>query len=308
MRTGRRIHLGCFWIILFGLRDANSADDVSNHPAWTILDSFECGYSAADRIIGGMNASLGQFPWIVRLGYTFQDDDEIDFMCGGALVSDRHVLTAAHCVDHSVAPVEFILTSVRAGEHNVGTDPDCELSVCAPPVQDRSVKVIRSHYSFNNPTFHNDIAVLVLDNPLNLNDYVTPICLPRGEQLRDLALGEYVISAGWGKTNVVTEERAEVLQFIALPIVRPDLCVFFEKWIKLGPSQLCAGGQKNKDTCGGDSGGPLMKVFDTPEGPKTFLVGVVSFGTSICGIKKPAVYTSVSHFIKWILDTIINTY
>ncbi|CAH2257128.1 jg11959 [Pararge aegeria aegeria] len=85
---------------------------VENHPAWKILDAFECGFSASDRIIGGLNAALGQFPWIVRLGYHTPGESELDWMCGGALITDKHVVTAAHCVQNGE---DFTLTRLYTG-------------------------------------------------------------------------------------------------------------------------------------------------------------------------------------------------
>ncbi|XP_039757569.1 CLIP domain-containing serine protease 2-like isoform X2 [Pararge aegeria] len=276
---------------------------VENHPAWKILDAFECGFSASDRIIGGLNAALGQFPWIVRLGYHTPGESELDWMCGGALITDKHVVTAAHCVQNGE---DFTLTTIRVGEHNTKTNPDCELHVCAPPIQDRSIKAIKSHPKYNKPEFHNDLALIVLDRPVQLNDYVVPICLPRGDQLSAPRLGEPLTAAGWGTMNMTTEERAKILQYVAVPIVKPELCNLFGGGFKVASTEICAGAQHNKDACGGDSGGPLMKVFDTPDGPKNVLVGVVSFGPTICGIRKPGVYTSVPHFLKWILDNVMK--
>ncbi|KAG6464633.1 hypothetical protein O3G_MSEX014638 [Manduca sexta] len=288
--------------LLLNYYDTDAENDLLNHPAWKILASFDCGDSAADRIIGGVNAALGQFPWIARLGYT--DEDDIDWMCGGALITDRHVLTAAHCVQTN--DYGNVLTSIRLGEHDTRTNPDCQLHVCAPPLQDRKIKSIKSHQDFNKPPFHNDIAIIELDAPVNLNDYVAPICLPReDDQMASLTMGELLMVAGWGKMNMTTEERAKILQVVAVPVVSAKTCDSLGKGFRVGKSEICAGAQVNKDACGGDSGGPLMKVFDTPEGPKNFLVGVVSFGPMVCGIRKPGVYSSVPYFLKWILDNIM---
>ncbi|XP_031770069.2 CLIP domain-containing serine protease HP8-like isoform X2 [Galleria mellonella] len=299
----------CFILIIVTQNDAddqttsldNRLLEVSHHPTWDKLDAFDCGDSAADRIIGGVNAALGQFPWIARLGYTHEDD--LDWLCGGVLVSDQHVITAAHCL--LSADDGYELSSVRLGEHNTETNPDCQINVCAPPVQDRKVKSIKNHPLFNKPAFHNDIAIIELESPVELNDYVAPICLLRSrEQVADLQIGELVTVAGWGKMNMTTDQRANILQVVILPIVSPDMCSNFGAQFKVSHSEICAGAQHNKDACGGDSGGPLMKVYDTPDGPKHFLVGVVSFGPSVCGIKKPGVYSSVAFFLKWILDNL----
>ncbi|XP_050675298.1 CLIP domain-containing serine protease HP8-like isoform X2 [Leptidea sinapis] len=305
------LHIVCCFLCSVFATISHSLDDglpwtwseVQNHPAWNYLDTFDCGFSVSDRIIGGVNAALGQYPWIVRIGYTADPEHELDWLCGGALITDRHVITAAHCVQ--TASEGYKLSKVRIGEYNTETNPDCQLAVCAPPYQDRKVKRKILHPNFNNPPFQNDIAILLLDRPVQISDYVSPICLPREQLLADLKIGELLTVAGWGKMNMTTEERAKILQFVSVPVVRADTCEVFRKGLKLAQSSICAGAQLNKDACGGDSGGPLMKVFDTVDGPKDYLMGVVSFGPTICGIRRPGVYASVRYFIYWILNNIL---
>ncbi|XP_048486115.1 CLIP domain-containing serine protease HP8 isoform X1 [Plutella xylostella] len=283
--------------IIQGLEAASAG--VAQHPAWMLLDAQDCGDSVADRIIGGTNAGLGQFPWIARLGYRSEGlTSGIEWLCGGALITPLHVVTAAHCTKSAGVVLEW----VRLGEHNTLTDPDCQLWTCAPPVQDIAIERVLPHRNFSN--FHQDLAMLVLKTPAVFNDYVAPICLPRPE-LPGPLLGEPLTVAGWGKMNMTTEERATVLQYVQVPLVPPEACDIFGHGFKTSAGEVCAGAVMNKDACGGDSGGPLMKVYDTPEGPKTYLVGVVSFGPTICGIKKPGVYTSVSYYLNWILDKLL---
>jgi len=71
--------------------------DITKHPNWNLLDQEGCGNSNSDRIIGGMNASLGAYPWIARLGYENNVEKE-SYRCGGALINRFYVITAAHCV------------------------------------------------------------------------------------------------------------------------------------------------------------------------------------------------------------------
>ena len=68
---------------------------------------------------------------------------------------------------------------------------------------------------------------------------------------------------------------------------------------------MCVGGEIGKDSCGGDSGGPLMKVEVLDGPPKYYLIGIVSFGAKHCGESTtPAVYSRVSSYITWILDNV----
>lgn len=95
--------------------------DVTNHPNWKLLEHETCGISlgafSTDRIVGGVNASLGAYPWIARLGYKNSSSSaQISFRCGGVLISHFYVITAAHCTvnlpDGSVLP-ELDLYFVR---------------------------------------------------------------------------------------------------------------------------------------------------------------------------------------------------
>lgn len=75
--------------------------------------------------------------------------------------------------------------------------------------------------------------------------------------------------------------------------------------IILTDEEICAGGIANEDTCSGDSGGPLMKVLDDGEnGPRYYVVGVVTAGKLACGIESPGIYLNVQRYVPWILDQI----
>lgn len=73
-------------------------EDPTRHPNWNLLDHDRCGNSAADRIIGGRNAALGEKPWLARIGYSGPKMPEISYRCGGAILNKNTIITAAHCV------------------------------------------------------------------------------------------------------------------------------------------------------------------------------------------------------------------
>jgi transmembrane serine protease 9 len=93
---------------------------------------------------------------------------------------------------------------------------------------------------------------------------------------------------------------------VKLPIVQTDTCKqAFKREVNIGEQQMCVGGVLGKDSCSGDSGGPLMKVEDVDGPPRYYLIGIVSFGVRNCGgTTVPAIYTKVSEYITWILDNI----
>lgn len=96
---------------------------------------------------------------------------------------------------------------------------------------------------------------------------------------------------------------------LELPKYDKDLCTKIYSRLRvptnLGTGQICAGGEAGKDSCTGDSGGPLMAaVQGGPEGHVWYQLGVVSFGPTPCGRVQPGVYTLVSEYLPWIYDNI----
>jgi hypothetical protein len=106
---------------------------------------------------------------------------------------------------------------------------------------------------------------------------------------------------------VCTVKASSVKLQVWLPVVNREDCdkLYSAKRISIGDSQICAGGIEGKDSCVGDSGGPLMSTGISPRDGRAryFMAGVVSFGPELCGMKDwPGVYTRVSHYTDWILN------
>ncbi|KAB0800596.1 hypothetical protein PPYR_06336 [Photinus pyralis] len=280
------------------------AVDITRHPHWQLLEHKECGITLADRIIGGSNATLGQYPWLARFGYV--EDYRFPYIvykCAGALINKLYVVTAAHCVYK--LPRKAYIAVVRLGEHNTATTIDCEAGVCAAPTQDFRPIQILVHRNYNKPTYKNDIALIRLSRPAIFNAFIKPICLPTSEKLQGNYVGINMTVAGWGKTETKSESKVKLK--LQVPVRSMDECgpVYSTKNVKLSKGQLCAGGIEGKDSCRGDSGGPLMTLYYVPSDYNWYATGVVSFGPSPCGVAGwPGVYTKVSEYIPWILKTI----
>ncbi|XP_044263307.1 CLIP domain-containing serine protease 2-like [Tribolium madens] len=291
--------------IIFLIHFANilTAFDITEHPNWHLLDHEQCGESVSDRIIGGVSATIGQFPWIARLAYLahFPLINIPIFKCGGSLINHLYVVTAAHCV----ANLQEDLVLIRLGELNAKTEVDCENNVCAPPVQDFKPAKIFYHENYGKPKMRHDIALIRLDHPAEIHSYVLPICLPQGPLLQKNYEGTTMEVAGWGVNDVKRGTSSTVLLHVRVPIIKPEMCdKTIGHFARVSEHQFCAGGQIGYDSCGGDSGGPLMKPEALDGPPRYFLIGVVSFGSTNCGSNVPAIYTNVAHYVKWILDNI----
>ncbi|KAG5334970.1 EAST protease, partial [Acromyrmex charruanus] len=299
-----RMRYSLLCMLILSCNTAFSTINVKKHPSWSLLEQNNCGNSNSDRIIGGKNASLGAYPWIARIGYSMPNVNDLSYSCGGTIINRRYVVTAAHCVVN--LPEYFKVDGVRLGEHNILTDPDCEQGYCAEPVQDFLPESIIVHESYNKPEFKNDIAIIRLNKPVIYNEHVKPICMMNDELLSKDFVGETAEVAGWGIFDINDPKPSTILQTVKLPIVKMDRCVMaFRRYAEISEDrQMCVGGVPGRDSCGGDSGGPLMQVNSLNGPPKYYFIGIVSFGQKSCGVSEtPAIYSRVAAYTTWILNT-----
>ncbi|XP_017773669.1 PREDICTED: venom protease-like [Nicrophorus vespilloides] len=275
--------------------------DTSKHRNRVLVPQDDCGPIANEfRITGGREAGLYEFPWMALLAYK-TDKSGHEFRCDGSLINDRYVLTAAHCI------YNMTLAGVRLGEHNINTRVDCSsvTGKCAPPVQDFYIEDVTLHPDYVPASFGNDIALIRLATPVKFANNVQPICLPFGSLSEMSLVGKFAMVAGWGVTE--TGFKSPQLLKTLLPVVSNDECDrIYRKYANVTMKQLCAGGAMGRDTCGGDSGGPLYHVSLVEGGePRYVQHGVVSYGPRHCGTDgQPAVYTRISYYMDWILDNL----
>lgn len=269
-----------------------------------------CGTMGQTRIVGGTNASIGEFPWFALIGYEgdsiedYGDDTSYRFGCGGSLINSRYVLTAAHCIPSIESGLEIVL--VRLGEHNLDTAIDCTGDMCADPPLDVAPESVHMHHRYNKPRRHfHDIALIRLAETVSFTDLISPICLPFGEWREKNLTALKAVVAGFGLTEAYGDS-SKVLQKLSVPIVSSTECAKKYKRMRARISQrhLCAGGEKNRDSCDGDSGGPLM--MHEKYGPPFYLVGIVSFGPDRCALDRiPGVYVHVAKYLHWIRQNIV---
>ncbi|KAL1463554.1 hypothetical protein WDU94_015295 [Cyamophila willieti] len=204
----------------------------------------------------------------------------------------------------------FMKWIVRLGEWNTTGDPDCQGDLCAPPVQDINIAEVIVHNDFIFPIFKNDIALIRLETPAKLNFFVQPVCLPYGAAMSKDFTNEDTISAGWGRLGDPDQGYGQPPILLALNQTVTDASKCREAYLTVlvdvnyNDGQICAGGEKRKNTCTGDSGGPLYwkGSFEPDVSARTFLLGITSHGPGSCMIEFPSVCTRTSFFMKWILD------
>lgn len=266
----------------------------------------DCGRDLSQRIVGGERTEIDEFPWMALLEY--QKPNGRTTACGGVLINKRYVLTAAHCIKGKDLPPNWRLTSVRLGEYNTDTERDCvpdseDTVVCAddPITVGVEEQIAHEEYRPQSRDQRYDIALLRLSRDVTFTNFIKAICLPSNTSFQ----GKLVV-AGWGKTE--SRSASNVKLKLALPLADKEQCdqTYSNAGVRLGYGQICAGGQKGKDSCRGDSGGPLMAVERIADGTGRWAaVGVVSFGPSPCGMQGwPGVYTRVADFVPWIVNKI----
>ncbi|XP_017786673.1 PREDICTED: serine protease snake-like, partial [Nicrophorus vespilloides] len=245
-------------------------------------------------IIGGGIPSLAkEFPHMAALG--FDNNGKIIWGCGGSLISTRFVLTASHCL---FSPEFGHVKYVRLGDLNLTSNDDQALP------QDFTVLRTHKHPMYKHPSKYHDIALLELDGEANMTDYVKPACL----KVDNLSTSDDYIATGWGSTSFYGD-TSDHLQKVNLQEIKNGECNEYypmnDRILKKGIQetyQICAG-NPGKDTCKGDSGGPLQTYNDEYRNAYD-IVGITSFGKACLLTLSPGVYTRVAGYIEWIEEIV----
>ncbi|XP_053946957.1 serine protease easter-like isoform X2 [Anastrepha ludens] len=273
----------------------------------------QCGQMTTSRIYGGNATKIDEYPWMALIGYKKQLGQS-GYHCGGSLINARYVVTASHCVNGRALPSDWKISTVRLGEWDTTTNPDCEIDStgakdCAPPHIDVPVELAIPHPKYDPLSINqiNDIALLRLKETVIFTDFVRPICLPLNSNLHGASFDDTILDvAGWGKTESQTNSNIKLKAELDVVPLKDCRNVYRPQGILLKDTQMCAGGKRGVDSCRGDSGGPLIGLGTTSKGHTYFfLIGIVSFGPATCGMEGwPGVYTRVSNFVDWIQATI----
>uniref|UniRef100_A0AAQ4PV71 Coagulation factor IX n=1 Tax=Gasterosteus aculeatus aculeatus TaxID=481459 RepID=A0AAQ4PV71_GASAC len=274
---------------LFGRGDEslqNATTSPPSAPAGTVDRGAEVQAEekpqAFKRIVGGEVAIPGEIPWQVHV---LDTRGRIRLFCGGSILSERWVITAAHCLGEEAG--SFF---VRVGEHDIyineGTEQDHEVSE----------RHIYHRYNASVSLYNHDIALLHLRSPIVFSTAVRPICLgPKAFTEALVKESSPATVSGWGRTRFLGFTAA-ALQRVEVPYADRIECKQSSS-ARITPAMFCAGyHEEAKDACQGDSGGPhANSAHDT-----WFLTGIVSWGEECAKQGKYGVYTRVSLYYPWI--------
>ncbi|KAI8044937.1 serine protease snake-like [Drosophila gunungcola] len=231
-------------------------------------------------VYGGKLAELNEFRPTAQLGFRQTAMDETTWFCGGVYIAPLAILTAAHCFYSEEGAVNVVRLNDRGNAYEV--------------------LETKEHPNFRFPVLYNDIGIVRLRKDLPDTPFVYPACLP----FINGGMFDYFTAVGWGQTEATALLQPRELIKVELQNFEDRCPSIYEPSDQLpegykNESQLCVGSADHKDTCYGDSGGPLLtNQFEM--NCRYQVVGITSVGIA-CGIPNvPSVYTRVHFFLDWI--------
>ncbi|KAJ6642449.1 Collagenase [Pseudolycoriella hygida] len=230
------------------------------------------------RIVNGFQANPGQFPHQALLEITLPQGKT--GVCGGSLLSNEWVITAAHCA-----------LLAKSFKISLGAQTFANPSEPGRVIDITTTKIVHSQY---NPfLLTNDLTLIKLSRKIEFTDRIQPVILPKSN---DLFEGQDVIASGWGRQFTNAPHAAPELRWAPLHIISYDDCVKFYNTFVIRDTTICARGANKESVCSGDSGGPLVLKSDNRT-----LIGVTSFGhLSGCDLGIPQGFSRITSYTQWI--------
>lgn len=247
------------------------------------VKSFHHKFDRLERIVGGEEAKPAQFPFQVGV---FIAVHWWMALCGGCLISDSIVISAAHCFESAHS------SQVILGTHNIWSQAE------ASEVR----RVVYPDNLFTHPEYdpvwlYNDLTIMIMEQPVEFNQFIQPIALPEYKMLREDFVGHVATVSGWGRTRDDSSSVSDVLRFTQNEIKKNAVCFGYYEYF-VADSTMCLNTvNTDSGSCSGDSGGPVtVDVYGNPT-----LIGVVSWGPLAgCQLGLPTGTARITHFMEWI--------
>ncbi|XP_067634635.1 collagenase-like [Eurosta solidaginis] len=229
----------------------------------------------SSRVTNAQTAPANQFRYQVGLSVY---DGQKNKLCGGSLINNEWVLTAAHCTFTAVVVFVYL-----------GSIAFFDRSICAR-VDKWNIKV---HSGFDRETLINDISLIKIP-AVSYSAAIQPVYLPKRAPQYSTYVNEHVVASGWGRTSDRSTTHSPVLQFANFIVISNKECI--EKYGLLNAGTICAAGVNRIGVCDGDSGGPLVLPYSNIQ------IGILSFYSEDKGCEAdiPAGYTRVTSYLDWI--------
>ncbi|XP_040158070.1 collagenase-like [Anopheles arabiensis] len=258
--------------------DWSSVRSIRERPSYRgAVSSLSEGPNRSQRILNGVTVARGDIPYAAAI---LISEEFATYFCGGVLVSELFVLTAASCVEG---------------------DRDLSITVLLDAAQINTAGefIAVSEIIVHPAPSDNDIALLRLNRAVRLNDNIRPVTLPNRRQRTMTFVNQLASISGWGRTASNTNEA---LPLNNLRLVRNHVMSNFNCGVSfpftITDQHICITGDSGS-ACAGDEGGPLTTV-DVVTG-RTFLIGLYSFTSFLgCGMGRPTVHTRITEYLDWI--------
>ncbi|XP_034477883.1 venom serine protease [Drosophila innubila] len=289
-RMGQVTRTSNFQTLAFGYQSSSGATQQRARlscQAVAIRVPCDCGWSQPTRITNGVEAAKHEFPSMVGLRDV---NSNIPILCGGSIISDRFIVTAAHCTDRQPMPSRWL---ALIGVHDLRLDRESMFA------SQYAIQRIFKHPEYNSVQVTNDIALFQTVRSIIWSRGVAPICLPFGQ----LQLYEVVDIAGWGTLSFGSAKSNTLQKAKVMTIVNSDCSARYNTSIY--PNQVCTYDHTGlgQDSCQYDSGGPVI----LRQRSRMFLLGVISYGRSCGQSYGIGVNTRVSAHLNWIRGYVGNS-
>ncbi|XP_055607281.1 lectizyme-like [Uranotaenia lowii] len=270
-----RIFLLILIVSLFGMLPKVTSDHTST------------SRQSSTKVVGGQEASFGEFPYLVSVQWNFGNESKPVHFCAGTIIARDWILTAAHCRETSF---ETGWLEIVAGEFDLESADD--------GFEQRSNVSEFLVHEKRSPGFvgPNDIALIRLQSPVQLNERVSTVRL----DWRKTPISGRATLPGWGSISSTIEQIYPAkLHKVELPVFPYDVCLqYFPLFNPLEDTNFCAGEMSGTaNACHRDSGGPLIQEVDNI----ATQIGIVSWGALPCtAYRSPTVITWVAIFKEWV--------